>query len=136
MVDELNGEAGLIFNQERDAILSGDVFRRDNGKFAPWDIAFEVNSKNASTRSRAAHGDAMKHAGQCNVVHIAVAARDFFAPFLPRHGRSNNASLHWQPQYLILSCFFSHARNASSASSRIIGIMGIFRSACGRTSSW
>ena len=97
VVDETVGEAGLVFNQQRDAILAADVFCGDDRKFVPGNIARETNFANAAARRGAAHGDAVEHAGKNEVVNVAGTPCYFFAPFLARNRFSDTARIHRKP---------------------------------------
>src|SRR5580704_4278572 len=94
VVHELISQARLIVNEQRDAILAGNILCGNDRKFFPRNARLEVNAKNASARPWAANRHAKDHARKFQVVHILRAARHFLPAFLTRHGLSDYPGCH------------------------------------------
>src|SRR5205085_9308000 len=79
MIDDFVGEVMLVVENQRDIILTGNVFRRNDGEFVPRNgvrtacgsgpltfdsgpSAFERDALDPTTRDRTTHGHAMQHA--------------------------------------------------------------------------
>ena len=50
MIYNAVGEAGLIFDDQRDAILVGDIFGGDDGEFIPRDAVAEMDAADSAAR--------------------------------------------------------------------------------------
>ena len=82
MIYNAVGEAGLIVDDQRDAILVGNVFRGDDGEFIPRDAIAEMDAANPAARDRAANCRAVQHVRERDVVDVARAARHLLAALL------------------------------------------------------
>src|ERR1700686_5270200 len=81
MVDLLTGEARLVFDQKRDAILAGYILCGDDGEFVPGNAIFEMDSEDCSSRDGIPHGCAVDHVWEMEVVDVAGVSSDFLATF-------------------------------------------------------
>ena len=81
VIDDVVGQAGLVVQDERDAIGRGDVARGDDGELVPGKAALEADAANASARDRTPDGDAVQEARHRQVVHVARLAGDLRAAF-------------------------------------------------------
>ncbi len=82
VVDERLGKVGLVVEDERDVVRAGDVARRDDGELFPRDAFAESDARDAAARGGAAHGHAVEHPGEREVVHVTRRARHLRAPLL------------------------------------------------------
>ena len=82
MVDEFAGQAGLIVNDESDAVGAGNVFGRDDYEFVPCDPCTEGDLLDLATRDLAANGGSVQHVGQNHVVHVLRLSGHLLATFL------------------------------------------------------
>jgi len=85
MIYLLIGEAGLIFDEERDAVFPGNVPGGDDGELVPGDFVAETDAKNFSSRCGGSNGRAVEHAGKGEIVDVARGPGDFFASFFSRY---------------------------------------------------
>ena len=85
------GQAGLIGDDELNAILAGNIGGGDDGEFAPVDAAIKSDGANESARNCAAHRGAIPHAFALHVVDVARAAQQLVHPFLAGDGGANDA---------------------------------------------
>ena len=59
VIHGFGGEARLVIQNQRDAILSWNIFRRYDDKFVPVDARIKRNLSDLSARYVAAHGCAV-----------------------------------------------------------------------------
>ena len=85
MIYGFGRQARLVIQNQCDAILPGDIFRRYDDKIVPVDIRIKGNLFDFAARDIAAHRRAVEHAGQNHVINIARRSRDFVPAFLARH---------------------------------------------------
>ena len=93
MIDGLFCEARLVVEDQSDAIFPWNVFGCNCHKLFPRDTRAIGDFPDFAARNRAAHGCAVKHAGQNHVVHVARRPSDFVATFLAWNGRPDNVVL-------------------------------------------
>src|SRR5262249_34996037 len=84
MVHEAVGEGGLMLDKQSDAILPGDVIGHYDGEFGPRDHWIETHRDNAPARSRAAHGGAVDHSWESEIVDVVSGTSDFVTAFFAR----------------------------------------------------
>src|SRR5690242_4549053 len=144
MIDKILCQARLIVGNSGNFILSGNVGGGDDSYFIPGNAVAVADAANAASRTAAAHGYAVNHSRECEVVHILGVAGNFVASFLADDRVSKKFFFHLADlaqqtrvrfQYPTRSAFSSQARKASSASSRIKGSNGIRRFSCERRNS-
>ena len=85
MVNDLVRQAGLIIGDQRDAILSADIFRRHDYKFVPRNARPEPDVPDFPPRNLAADRRAVEHPWQGHVVDVLRLPGDLLAAFLARH---------------------------------------------------
>src|SRR5262249_8515965 len=101
MVDGFFRKAGLIFDEQRNAVLGRDIFRGYNSDVVPGDAALKMDMANAATGQWAAHGNAEQHSGKYEIVYIARLTRDLLASFFARHRRTDDT---WFQARVTSSC--------------------------------
>src|SRR5258706_2371162 len=94
MIDPAVREARLVVEDQRDAILSRNISRRDGDEFVPVKSRIERNRLDCSTRNLAADSGAVEHSRQGHVVDVPRGSRDFVAAFLARYRCSDDVLRH------------------------------------------
>ena len=82
VIHGFGGEARLVVQNKRNAVLSRNVFGGDNNVFVPVNARAKIDFFDFPARNGAAHGGTVKHAGQNHVVDVACRSRDFVPAFL------------------------------------------------------
>src|SRR5690349_8368982 len=100
MVHELIGEAGLIFDQESDAIFPGNILCGSHDEFIPANSLVKSDAEDFPAGNRTSNRDAMDHSRKGQVVHITRGSSDLFAAFLARDRLSDLAGFHVYPSAL------------------------------------
>src|ERR1700741_2915485 len=93
MVDEAMCQAGLIYVNQSDAVLAGDVACGNNYEFLPVNSRAESDVFDFPSRNPAAHGCPVQHARQSHIVYIASLSTDFLAALQSRDGCSDDATI-------------------------------------------
>src|ERR1700676_2546462 len=91
MVHEFTRQTRLIVSDQRNAILSRNVFYGDDHEFIPGDTRSEGNVADSSARNLAANGCPEEHVGQNHVVDILRPSGYLVAPFLARNRLADDA---------------------------------------------
>src|ERR1700761_1828324 len=91
MINDLIRETGLIVSDERDAILSGNIFRRNDDEFIPGSAAAERDFYDAAARDPAPNRCSEQHFGQDHIVNVLGPAGYFVASLLTRNGVADDA---------------------------------------------
>ena len=86
VVDGLAREVGLIVDDQRDDVRAGNVGGGDDDELVPGHARLELDAADDAARRLAAHGDAVQHPWQRQVVDVARLAGDLAAAFLARNG--------------------------------------------------
>src|SRR5207249_3335182 len=96
MIDDFVGEVRLVVENQRDIVFTGDVFRGNDREFIPRNIAvrtacgsgrlIEGNIFDAAARNRTAHGDAVQHAGETQIVNVKRLAGNLLPAFFAGNG--------------------------------------------------
>ncbi len=81
MIYKIRSEIRLIVENQSNIVSARDIFCGDYSELIPWDVAFERNVFDSSTRRRTADRNAVKHLGKRQIVHIQRLAGDFLAAF-------------------------------------------------------
>ena len=89
VIDDAVGQARLIFDEQGDAVFSGDVFGGYDREFRPGDDRVEMDRADAASRCGRSDGRAVQHFREREIVDIDGAAGDFLAAFFARDGRSD-----------------------------------------------
>ena len=92
MIHKLGGEARLVVQNQRDAVLSRNVLGGYDDIFIPVDARTKMDLFDFAARDGATYGRAVKHAGQSHVIHVTRRSSDFVPAFLARHGSSNDVT--------------------------------------------
>src|SRR5882757_6965364 len=85
MIYYLVRQTGLIVRDQRNAILSADIFRRDDYKSVPSNARPERDVPDFPPRNLAADRGAVEHPWQRHVVDVLGLPGDLLAAFLARH---------------------------------------------------
>src|SRR5579863_2817697 len=91
MVDEITGQAGLIVNDEGNAVCTGNIFGGDDDKFVPRNAGAESDVLDLAARNLTADGSAVEHVGQNHVVHVLRLSGYFLGAFLAWNRCADNA---------------------------------------------
>src|SRR5579859_2657316 len=83
MINDTIGKARLVVRYQGHAIFAGNVPRRDDDEFVPRDLGAESDSRDLSARNAAAHGCAVEHSGESDVIDILRTTGDLVPPFFP-----------------------------------------------------
>ncbi len=94
VIHSLGSEAGLVIDEQSDAVFPGNIFCLDDGELVPGDAVSETNGSNAPASEGAANRDPVQHVRKCEVVDVLRAARDFLASLFALHRFSNEVCLH------------------------------------------
>ena len=89
MIHAVLGEIRLVVKNQRDIVLAGNIFGRNDCEFVPWNISLERNLLYAATCYRTAYGHAMQHARKAQIINIECLARDFLAAFFAGNWLAN-----------------------------------------------
>ncbi len=92
VIHGLGGQARLIVQNQSDAVFPRNVFGGDNNILVPGNGRVKIDLFNFATGNCAAHGCAVKHAGQNHVVDIARRSGDFVPAFFARHRGPNDVT--------------------------------------------
>src|SRR5689334_21137251 len=84
MIHEAVGKIRLIVKNVSDVISAWNVFREDDYKLIPRDVAFERNVRDGSSRRRTAHGDTMQHLWKVQVIDVECLPCNFLPTFFTR----------------------------------------------------
>src|SRR3954471_4737227 len=85
VVDEFVHKIWLVEENQRDTILSRNIFGRDDCELVPGDVALKGNLFDATARRWTADGRTVEHFGKVQVVNVARLSRNFVAPLFSRH---------------------------------------------------
>src|SRR5258708_37136354 len=117
MIDLPLRKAGLIVAHQINAVLTRNVVRRDNYKFAPVELGAKRDLFDYSARNLAAHGRAVKHSRQGHIVDVARRAGYFVAAFLARHRLADDVRFrHAYPFITVSSSTTALATDLTSSS--------------------
>ena len=94
MIDRFRSQIWLIFDNEGNYVLARNVFGRDNREFAPRHAVLKSNFAYMAARDRAAHGNAVPHTRQMQIVNVVSFTRHFASHFFSEHGRPNHVVAH------------------------------------------
>src|ERR1039457_5399366 len=92
MIDLLGGKGGMVLGQVDDAVLTGNVSRRNDGELRPVDTRVEGNGRNAAPRNGGTHGGSVPRAGLCDVVNVQRSPGNFGETFLADGRRADNGT--------------------------------------------
>jgi hypothetical protein len=79
------GEIGLIVENQGDVIGAGNVFGSDYDELVPGNVAVKRDVRDFSASCGTAHGGAVKHFRERQIVNIKRLADDFLAAFFTRN---------------------------------------------------
>ena len=85
MVHDFIRQTGLIVSDQRDAILSGNIFRGNDHEFIPGDAGAECDFPDPAARNPAANGCAEEHVGQDHIVDVLRPAGHLVASLFTRN---------------------------------------------------
>src|ERR1700681_3002982 len=94
MVDELVRKARLIVRNRGNFVLAGNIRGGDDRELAPGNSVPIADAADAPSRNAAAHGYAIDHSGESEIVHILGAAGDLVPPFFSDHGMPKKFFFH------------------------------------------
>ena len=100
MVDLFVRQNRLVFQNQLDYIVSGNIAGADNGALVPGETLGVVHGFQATPGDGAADGDPMQHVGDFDVVEVFSTPGKFVVDFFTGDGGSNS----WHcPQFLFLA---------------------------------
>jgi hypothetical protein len=91
VVDDAVSEAGLVSEDELDAIFAGNIGCGDDSEFIPIDEAIEFDGTNEAAGNCAANGCAEAEIFALNVIDITSAAEQLVDAFLAKDGSADHA---------------------------------------------
>ena len=84
MIDDAVCQARLVVEDQRNAVLPGNILCRSNDVLAPINRGAKGNPLDFAARDFAANSGAVQHAGQSNVVDIPSRPGNFVTAFLAK----------------------------------------------------
>lgn len=84
VVDEVGGEAGMVFGEVDDGVPAGDVGSADDGELRPVDGGREGDGVDAAAGDGGAYGGAVPHTREGEVVDVLRRAEDLGAALLAK----------------------------------------------------
>src|ERR1700680_1790068 len=91
MVHEFTRQTRLIVSDQRNAILSRNIFCGHDHEFIPGDAGSESNVSDSSAWNLAPNRSPKEHVGQNHVVDILRPSGYLVAPFLARNRLADDA---------------------------------------------
>src|SRR4029077_1617276 len=93
MVDDSVRQARLIFADQRDTILPGNILGGNDKELLPIDAASKSDVFDVAAWNGAADSGAIKHVGQGPIVDVESAPSDLVVAFLARNRPADNVAV-------------------------------------------
>src|SRR6185369_15592710 len=94
MINHLVSEIGLVIQNKRNEVSTGNIFRGNYREFIPGQVTFEQNIFDPATSDWTSNRNAMNHPFERKVVNIQGFTRDLFAAFFSGNGLSERMIWH------------------------------------------